>query len=163
MFSVLLHIGADGGLFETAGDIAFVIKLMSFVYIVFWLYQTFAESQVLFGLSALGAGYFMLFHSTVFVSLALLVLLMVMGNWLQQGIQFGISPFLMAFGPTRKIGQALQMGGGMGQEDNDLVAQKVASGQQLTAEEAAMAQQQEAMAQQQFMMQRQRQMMGSRR
>lgn len=157
MLAVVLHIGEDGGLFDTAGDIAFVIKLMSLVYITFWLYQTFAESQILFGLSAIGAGYFMLFHSTVFVAIAFMVLLMVMGNWLQTGIQFGLAPFLSAFGPTRKIGQALSMGGGGGMEDNEDIQRKIAAGEQLTAEDVALAQQQEQM-EQQMMLQRNRQM-----
>ncbi len=138
---VLLHIAGDGGLLESVGDIAFVIKIMSFVYILFWLYQTFAESQVLFGLSALGAGYLILFSSTVFVALAVVVLLMVMGMWLQQSLQFGLFPLL-------GVGQGGMMGGGG--EEMGRIQQKLQLGQQLTAEEAQMAQSMQAQQEQAY-------------
>lgn len=138
MVPVVLHIAGDGGLLESVGDISFVIKLMALVYIVFYLYQTFAESQVLFGLATLGAGYFILFYSSVFVALAIVVLLMVTGMWLQQSLQFGLFPLL-------GVGQQ-GMGGGGGQEEMQAIQQKMQLGQQLSEHEMQMAQ---AMEQQQ--------------
>lgn len=140
MLSVLLSIVGDGGLLESVGDIAFVVKLMAFVYVVFYLYQTFAESQVLFGLSVLGAGYFILLYSSVFVALAIVVLLMVTGMWLQQSLQFGLFPLL-------GIGQGMPMGGGASEEEMHAIQQKMALGQQLSQEEMQMMQ---AMEQQQM-------------
>lgn len=127
----VLHIAGESGLLESVGDISFVIKLMALVYIVFYLYQTFAESQVLFGLATLGAGYFILFYSSVFVALAIVVLLMVTGMWLQQSLQFGLFPLL-------GVGQQGMAGGG-GQEEMRAIQQKMQLGQQLSEREQQMA------------------------
>ena len=81
-------------LLDTVGDISFVIKVMGFAYVLFWLYITFQESQILFGLSSIGLGYLLLFHSPWFVSLAAAVFLMMAGGQLQMSIQFGLFPFL---------------------------------------------------------------------
>ncbi|GEM_PF-2616832 len=149
----LLSIAGDGGLLDSVGDIAFVVKLMALVYIVFYLYQTFAESsQVLFGLSVLGAGYFILFYSSVFVSLAIVVLLMMTGMWIQQSLQFGLFPLL-------GINPGMGGGGGASEHEMQAIQQKMALGQQLSQEEMQMAQsmeQQQMMAQQQQMNMRRR-------
>lgn len=138
MLPVVLHIAGDGGLLESVGDIAFVVKLMALVYIIFYLYQTFAESQVLFGLSVLGAGYFILFYSSVFVALAVVVLLMMTGMWIQQSLQFGLFP-LLGINPGMPSG-------GASEEEMRAIQQKMALGQQLSGEEMQLAQ---AMEQQQ--------------
>ena len=153
MVPIVLSIAGDGGLLDSVGDIAFVIKLMALVYVIFYLYQTFAESQVLFGLATLGAGYFILFYSSVFVALAIVVLLMVTGMWLQQSLQFGLFPLL-------GIGQGGMMHGGGGEEEMRAIQQKMALGQQLTEQEQQMMQ---SMEQQQYQMQQQQYQMGMNR
>ncbi len=79
------------GAFE---EIAFVVRVMSFVYILFWLFTTFQDNQLLFGFTALVAAYFVLFNSPVIIVLAAVVLLMVNGMFLQQSIMFGLFPAL---------------------------------------------------------------------
>jgi len=138
----LLQLSSDGGIFDTIGDISFVIKLMALVYIVFYLYQTLAESQVLFGLAALGAGYFILFYSSVFIALAIVVLLMMTGMWLQQALQFGLFPLL-------GVGMMEQGGGG----EIAKIQQKMNSGLPVSHEEMAMMEEQMAAEQQQRYMQ----------
>jgi len=77
---------------ETLGELGFVIRLMAFVYILFWLFATFQDNQVLFGFTALIAAYFVIFYASVIVVLAAVVLLMVNGMFLQQSIMFGLFP-----------------------------------------------------------------------
>ena len=77
---------------EALGEIGFVIRLMSFVYILFWLYATFQENQLLFGFTALIAAYFVIFYAPVVVVLAAVVLIMVNGMFLQQALMFGLFP-----------------------------------------------------------------------
>ncbi len=79
------------GAFE---EIGFVVRVMAFVYILFWLYATFQDNQILFGFTTLVAAYSVLFYSPVIIVLAAVVLLMVNGMFLQQAVMFGLFPSL---------------------------------------------------------------------
>lgn len=79
---------------ETLGELGFVIRLMSFVYILFWLFATFQDNQVVFGFTSLIAAYFVIFYAPVIVILAAVVLLMINGMFIQQSLMFGIMPAL---------------------------------------------------------------------
>ncbi len=83
-----------GDLGETIGELGFVLRLMAFVYILFWLFATFQDNQLLFGFTALIAAYFTIFYAPVIVVLASVVLLMVNGMFIQQSLMFGLFPAL---------------------------------------------------------------------
>ncbi|MFQ5405867.1 MAG: hypothetical protein ACE5DI_01780 [Candidatus Micrarchaeia archaeon] len=80
-------------------DFDFVIRIVVFSYLLYWLYMTFNELPVLFGISALVAGFFMLFYSfpTIFLVI-LFFLIVVMGSMLQQLLLFGVYPLMQLFG-----------------------------------------------------------------
>ena len=87
------------GLLETLDSMSFVVSIMVFSYILFWLYMTFRESQILFGISSIVAGYFILVAQlpTVFLVIIFAVFF-VMGQQLQMFLQFAVFPFLRIFG-----------------------------------------------------------------
>ena len=86
-------------IFQFFTDIGFVIQIMALAYIIFWLYLTFRESQVLFGITAIIASYFMLTVAlpTVLVVIVF-ILFVVMGNQMQMLLMFGLFPVLSFFG-----------------------------------------------------------------
>ncbi len=87
------------GIFDVLGDLKFVIQIIVFSYILFWLYMTFRESQLLFGLSAIIDAYFVLLNPlSTAILVVLFVAFVVMGAHFQMLIQFGLYPFLRFFG-----------------------------------------------------------------
>ena len=96
VFDVLLF----GGVFEileTLGELDFVIRVMVFSYILFWLYTTFmpARAEVLFGLTAIAAGYLIFAHGvTITVLVLFFILFVVSGMMLQQILMFGLLPLM---------------------------------------------------------------------
>lgn len=78
-------------LVDTANDISFVIRIMAFAYITYYLFITLNEQPAVFGLATILAGYFLLFHSPVIFVIAVVVLFVVFGSWIQQNIIFGIT------------------------------------------------------------------------
>ncbi|VVB71436.1 Uncharacterised protein [uncultured archaeon] len=89
-------------LFDILGDIAnlsFVIKIMCFSYLTYWLYATFYNSKIIFGIALIVAGYFTITYSDATTALvAIFGLLFVLGPQLQQTIWFGLAPLLQPFG-----------------------------------------------------------------
>ncbi len=87
------------GLFDAFGDLAFVIKIMVFSYVLYWLFIVFREQQLLLGLVAVIAAYFMFVHA---VSVTILVLLffvfIVMSGHFQFIIDMGVLPIMGMFG-----------------------------------------------------------------
>jgi hypothetical protein len=83
-----------GDFSDTLGELGFVIRLMAFVYILFWLFATFQDNQIVFGFTSLIAAYFVIFYASVIVVLAVVVLLMVNGMFIQQSLMFGLFPTL---------------------------------------------------------------------
>ncbi|MDP2717938.1 MAG: hypothetical protein Q8P02_04295, partial [Candidatus Micrarchaeota archaeon] len=57
-------------LFETLGEIGFVVQLLVFTYLLFWLYMTFRDLPMLFGLTSAVAGFLIFIHG---ISVTLLV------------------------------------------------------------------------------------------
>ncbi len=118
-------------IFDTFNELGFVVKIMVFAYLLYWLFIVFREQQVLLGLVAIIAAYFMFFHS---ISLTLLVLVffvfVVMSGHFQFLIDFGLIPILSMFGFHEAHGsEELKM-----QE----VQKKMMEGQSLSQEEATM-------------------------
>ena len=80
---------------ETLGELYFVIQVMVFAYMLFFLYMTFRDAQVLFGLSSLLAGYFIFVHGvSVTILVSIFVFVVIFGMSIQQAIQFGLLPLL---------------------------------------------------------------------
>lgn len=148
------------GVFETLNELGFVVQVIVFSYLLFWLYLTFREAQLLFGVTAIIAGYMIFIHGLSVTVLAILFLLfVVLGSHLQMLIQFGIMP-LLGF---QHMGDRF---GRMHQPDQERLAEinaKMASGQMLSQEEYEIAHQQMGASQQgasQQQMARERSMMG---
>ena len=147
--------------FQFFTDIGFVIQIMALAYIIFWLYLTFRESQVLFGISAIIASYFMLTVAlpTVLVVIVF-ILFVVMGNQMQMLLMFGIEPVL-GF-----LGIHITERGKMEVEQNRMmgIQKKVEQGQMLSQQEEQflMKQQQHSAAMEQHTQQMQMQRMSRR-
>ncbi len=85
------------GIFDTLQEMDFVIRIMLFSYLLFWLYTTFipARADLLFGLSAIAAGYLVFAHGvTITILVLFFILFVVLGSQLQMLLQFGIMPLL---------------------------------------------------------------------
>ncbi|MBI5035776.1 hypothetical protein HZC09_00380 [Candidatus Micrarchaeota archaeon] len=82
-------------IFETLAELGFVIQLLVFTYTLFWLYLTFRDMQLLFGVSAAVSGYMIFVHG---VSMTLLisffVFMVLFGMQIQQLAWFGLFPLL---------------------------------------------------------------------
>jgi hypothetical protein len=86
-----------GGVLETLGEMDFVIRIMVFSYLLFWLYMTFmpAKAEILFGISAIAAGYLVFAHGISITILALFFLFfVVLGSQIQMILMFGVLPLL---------------------------------------------------------------------
>lgn len=83
------------GVFQTLGELDFVVRVMVFAYLLFWLYMTFmpARAEILFGLAAIVSGYLIFAHG---ISLTLLVLFFIffimLGSQIQMILMFGLLP-----------------------------------------------------------------------
>lgn len=144
---VLLAVASLLDIADTVGDLAFVIRIMSFTYIVYWLFVTLNEQMALFGLATILAGYFLLFHSPLIVVIALIVLLVLFGGQLQMNIQFGL------LSPVQQMEEAKAMEERAESQRHFQSAQdKMAQGAQFyelqEAEQQALMAQQQAGAQQ---------------
>lgn len=139
-------------LLSDATEIAFVIKLMAFVYMLFWLYYTFNRIPILFGLTSVILAYFIFVHS---VSTMLLVLFLIgfvfLGSQLQMLVWFGLSPIARLFNVDLTGQEHLLEEKSRYEQQN--IYSKLASNQQLTEEEMMkleqMQSQQQHLAQQQ--------------
>ncbi len=116
--------------FQTFTDLAFIAKLIVFVYLLYWLFITFRENQVVLGLFSITAAYFLFFHS---ISLVVFVLLffafIVMGMHFQFIIDMGVLPILGWLGfhdPNM---------GDMNQVKMQEIQKKLMEGQTLSGEE----------------------------
>ena len=122
-------------IFETLNDMAFVVKVIVFSYMLFWLYMTFREAQLLFGVTAIIASYFILFHAiSTTMLLILFFIFVVFGMQLQMVLQFGLLPLLgyHFHGSYQKIENPQQMAE---------LQQKAAAGEKLTPQEMQAMQQ----------------------
>ena len=86
-------------IFGFLDQMQFVLQVIVFSYILFWLYITFRENQILFGLSSIVAAYFIILNPITTTTLVVLfVAFVLMGTHFQMLIQFGVYPLLRFFG-----------------------------------------------------------------
>ena len=124
-------------IFSFFSDIGFVIKIMALAYIIFWLYLTFRDSQMLFGLGAIIASYFMLTSAIPLIFIVIIfIVFVVMGNQLQMLLMFGVFPV------TRFLGIELDPQYIEQKEMQQLQAaeQKLQAGQAISMEEEQLLQ-----------------------
>ena len=122
------------GILDTLSDMAFVIKILTFAYLLYWLFIVFREQQMLLGIATIIAGYFMFFHQ---ISLVLLVLFffvfIIMSGHFQFLIDMGIMPILGFMGFQETTGA--HGGGGIDQIRMQKIQEKVQKGLDLSNEE----------------------------
>ncbi|MBI4361082.1 hypothetical protein HY572_04910 [Candidatus Micrarchaeota archaeon] len=83
------------GIFETLAELGFVVQILSFTYILFWLYMTFRDLPLLFGITATVTGFLIFIHGVSVVLLtAAFVFLFLFGMQIQQVMWFGLFPLL---------------------------------------------------------------------
>lgn len=83
------------GLFETLAEVGFVVQILTFTYILFWLYMTFRDLPLLFGITATVTGFLIFIHGiSVVVLTAAFVFLFLFGMQIQQVLWFGLFPLL---------------------------------------------------------------------
>lgn len=82
-------------LIQTGTDIAFVVQVIVFSYLMFWLYMSFKDSSLVFGLSVIISGYLIFVHG---ISMTFLMLIffafVIFGSQLQMLLMFGVFPLL---------------------------------------------------------------------
>lgn len=122
------------GILDTLSDMAFVIKILTFAYLLYWLFIVFREQQMLLGIATIIAGYFMFFHQ---ISIVLLVLFffvfIIMSGHFQFLIDMGIMPILGFMGFQETTGA--HGGGGIDQIRMQKIQEKVQKGGDLSNEE----------------------------
>lgn len=128
-----------GGILSTMNELYFVLQVIVFSYLMFWIYITFREAQLLMGLATVASAYVIFIHGLSVTLLATFFLLfVVMGTHLQMFIQFGVMPLL---GYQHAGDKFAKIGGEGGGAQMAQIQQAVESGQ-ITMEEARqMAQQ----------------------
>ncbi len=82
-------------LLETLGELGFVIQLLVFTYSLFWLYLTFRDLPLMFGISSVAVGFLVFIHGvSVTILVASFVFLVLFGMQIQQMLWFGLFPLL---------------------------------------------------------------------
>ncbi len=120
-----------GEIIQMLADIGFVIQIMVFSYILFWLYMTFRDIPLLFGLVTVVAAYFMFIQPIpVFLLVIVFFAVFLFGNQLQMLIMFGLEPILGVFGVGKYATQYEY-------EYMGELQQKLAAGQELSEKEMA--------------------------
>ena len=114
-------------------ELYFVLQVITFSYLLFWIYLTFREAQLLMGLATIAAAYVIFVHGlSVTLLAAFFLIFVVMGTHLQMFIQFGVMPLLGYQHAGDKFAKA---GGEMAQQQMAQLQQAVESGQ-ITREQA---------------------------
>ncbi|HIH20366.1 TPA: hypothetical protein HA244_03805 [Candidatus Micrarchaeota archaeon] len=133
-------------IFETLAELDFVVRVLVFSYILFWLYMTFmtARADILFGVTAILAGYLVFAHGVTITILALFFLFfVVLGSQLQMIIQFGVLPLMgYQYGGDRFV--KVEAGGGA--ENAEALANGYYQGQEEEAGQSQAALQQMQLA-----------------
>lgn len=121
---------AAAGLFQFFEDFSFIIQIITFSYILFWLYITFRDAQILFGLSAIIAAYFTLLNPLpTIVLVVFFAAFMMMGMHFQMLIQFGLYPLLRFFGIELEHPEMAE------QQQMHAIEKKLMEGKELTQQE----------------------------
>jgi uncharacterized protein YhhL (DUF1145 family) len=82
-------------IFETLAEIGFVVQVLVFTYTLFWLYMTFRDLPLLFGLTSVLSGFLIFIHGiSMTVLVASFVFLFLFGMQIQQVLWFGLFPLL---------------------------------------------------------------------
>jgi hypothetical protein len=149
------------GLFAFLDNLHFIVQIITWCYLLFWLYMTFRDMPVMFGLTSLIASYFIFAHS---LSTSFLVLVffafMLMGTQLQMLLQFGVYPILGFLGIKPPNPFEPQM---MGHEERQSAIQKALKGQEMSQQESQMLYQEMQAQMQQQSMQEAEQYVGAER
>ncbi len=74
---------------STINDMSFVIKVIALVYLIYVFYITFGENQIIFLGVTLIASYFILFHSPVILTIAIIAFIAI-NPYFFQNISFGL-------------------------------------------------------------------------
>ncbi|MBU1197557.1 hypothetical protein KJ765_03510 [Candidatus Micrarchaeota archaeon] len=120
------------GILDVFTDLKFVLQVIVFSYILFWLYMTFRDVQVLFGLGAIVAAYFVLLNPiSTTVLLVLFFAFVLMGMHFQMLFQFGLFPLLRFFGVEMEHPEMVE------QQKMQKIEQKLMHGQELSADEVS--------------------------
>jgi len=139
MLVALLFIGE---IFSTLSELDFVVRVLVFSYMLFWLYMTFRDAQLLFGIATIVVGYLIFVHGiSVTLVVALWLIFFLLGSQLQMLMLFGVLPLL---GYQQMGGRYVKEGGGV---DVAELEQKVQAGKASQEEAHAL---QEVYAQQQM-------------
>lgn len=86
------------GMFDSLGDLAFVLKVVVFIYLSYHLYILF-RGGILFGAGLIGAAFLIFFYSiSTTVLLILFAVFVLFGTHLQMLIDFGLGPIYHAMG-----------------------------------------------------------------
>ncbi len=128
---------------DTMNDLSFVIRILVFSYFLFWLFITFRELPVIFGISVIGVAYLIFIAALpmIVLAIAFMVFLTPFGAQMQQMIQFGLMPAL-----KREPFSGMKM---PDQLEMQSVQEKIARGEQLNQREMEMAQEMNAQQQMQ--------------
>jgi predicted membrane protein len=114
-------------------ELYFVLQVITFSYVLFWIYLTFREAQLLLGLATVAAAYVIFVHGlSVTLLAAFFLLFVVMGTHLQMFVQFGVMPLL---GYQHGGNKFVKEGEAQAQQEMAQLQQAVESGQ-ITAEQA---------------------------
>ncbi len=114
-------------------ELYFVLQVITFSYVLFWIYLTFREAQLLLGLATIAAAYVIFVHGlSVTLLAAFFLLFVVMGSHLQMFIQFGVMPLL---GYQHGGNKFVKEGEAQAQQEMAQLQQAVESGR-ITAEQA---------------------------
>ncbi|MEK6953754.1 MAG: hypothetical protein AABX01_02010 [Candidatus Micrarchaeota archaeon] len=117
-------------IFQTIEDLGFVIKVMTFAYMLLWLYAQLRESMLLFGIGSMLAGYFLFLNPLPTVLIVIIFVIFVsLGMHLQMLFQFGLFPILRFFGIEVEHPEMKE------QQDMQNIQQKLGKGEDLTNEE----------------------------
>lgn len=129
------------GVFDTFADVAFVIKILVFCYLLYWLFIVFREQQMLLGIATIIAAYFMFFHQISIVVLVLFFFVfIIMSGHFQFLIDMGIMPILGFMGFHETSG----MHGQVDQIKMQKIQEKVQENKELTDEEVEFLQHSQA-------------------
>ena len=111
MLVALLFIGE---IFSTLSELDFVVRVLVFSYMLFWLYMTFRDAQLLFGIATIVVGYLIFVHGiSVTLVVALWLIFFLLGSQLQMLCWFALFPLL-----------GYQQAGGRLHKESEMAAQQ---------------------------------------
>lgn len=114
---------------QMLADFGFIIQVLVFSYVLFWLYMTFRDVPLLFGITTVIAAYFMFIQPIPVLFMVIIFFAFFMfGNQLQMLVLFGLEPILGVLG-VGKYAQQYEM------EYMAELQNKMSAGKELTDKE----------------------------